>query len=155
RLALKARAGAARRREHEGRLAERPPADPLEEISVREAQAVLGEELARLPGKYRAPLVLCCLEGLARDEAAQQRGWPGGLLKSRLEQARELLRRRLARRGLLLSVPLLAMLSSRQSASAVPVGLAGATLRGAVLFTAGKAVAGVVSVQAVVLSEGM
>src|SRR5690242_16411189 len=108
RLALKARVSAARRREREGRAAARPPGDPLAEVSVREAQAILDDELARLPEKFRAPLVLCCLEGLARDEAAARLGWPAGLLKSRLEQARERLRGRLARRGLALSVPLLA-----------------------------------------------
>ncbi len=98
RLARRARVDAARRRRHE-RQASRPgaqAADPSAAISLREAQAVLDEELARFPGKYRSPLVLCCLEGLARDEAARQLGWPTGLLKSRLEQARERLHGRLA-----------------------------------------------------------
>src|SRR5262245_29248718 len=43
--------------------------DVLDDLSVREAEAIFHEELARLPEKYRAALVLCCLEGLARDEA--------------------------------------------------------------------------------------
>jgi DNA-directed RNA polymerase specialized sigma24 family protein len=75
----------------------------VQELTVREAQAVIDEELARLPDKYRAPLILCCLEGLARDEAARQLGWATSLVKSRLEQGRELLRRRLSSRGLGLS----------------------------------------------------
>src|SRR5262249_12651171 len=103
RLALKANTDAARRRLHEGRAPERPAADPLREISAREAQALLDQELARLPDRYRAPLVLCCLEGLARDEAARRLGWPAKTVKSRLEQARELLRTRLVARGLTLS----------------------------------------------------
>jgi len=69
-------------------------------------QTVLDEELIRLPEKYRAPILLCCLEGHARDEAAQQLGWPLPTLKSRLEQAREMLRRRLTRRGVTLSAAL-------------------------------------------------
>src|SRR5262245_47153199 len=152
RLALKARTSAARRREHEGRLLKRPPTDPLEEVSVREAQAVLDEELARLPGKYRAPLVLCCLEGLARDEAAQQLGWPAGLLKSRLEQARELLRRRLARRGLVLAVPLLAAALAEPASAAVPAALAATTVRAALPFAAGGAAAA--SARATALAQG-
>jgi RNA polymerase sigma factor (sigma-70 family) len=103
RVALNARAAAARRAAHEAR-APLPAAvrDPLSEVSLREAQALLDEELARLPERYRAPLVLCCLEGLARDEAARQLGWSAGTLKSRLERGRALLRARLARRGLAL-----------------------------------------------------
>src|SRR5262249_51581110 len=59
RLALKARA-AARRRETRERHAPAPAApDPLHELSVREAQAVLDQELAALPEAYRAALILC------------------------------------------------------------------------------------------------
>ncbi len=110
RLARQERAALARRHSHEGRAALRTPDDPLDELSVREARAVLDEELARLPQKYRSPLVLCYLEGKSRDEAAEQLGWSVSLVKSRLEQARDRLRGRLDRRGLSLSGGLLAAL---------------------------------------------
>src|SRR5262249_8005060 len=102
-LALQAKTAAARRQLFEKQTLARSSRDPLAEISLREAQTVLDEEMARLPEKYRAPLVLCYLEGTTRDEAAQQLGWSLGTLKRRLEQGREMLRGRLARRGLTLS----------------------------------------------------
>jgi hypothetical protein len=43
-----------RLRSHEGQVADRSPPDPLSEITVREAQAVLDEELARLPERLQA-----------------------------------------------------------------------------------------------------
>jgi RNA polymerase sigma factor (sigma-70 family) len=106
RIALKAQAGVARRRQREGLVPERAASDPLAEISVREAQAVLDEELLRLPVKFQGPLLLCCFEGLTRDEAAARLGISGSILKSRLEEGRERLRRRLGLRGLSLSAVL-------------------------------------------------
>lgn len=123
-LALKARAAAARRRAHERRACVPPEAPPKDDILARELQSALDDELARLPSKYRAPLVLCYLEGATRDEAAQRLGWPLGTLKSRVERGRELLRRRLAARGLTLSAALsTALLTERVSRAAVPAGL--------------------------------
>jgi RNA polymerase sigma factor (sigma-70 family) len=119
RLALKARTRFAQRRMHEGRAAiEKPVDDPLAELSVREAQAILDEELALLPEKWRAPVVLCCLEGRTRDEAARQLGWSSKLVKSRLEQGRERLRSRLCRRGLTLPAALGATLLMEGAAPA-------------------------------------
>src|SRR5262245_5359000 len=82
RVAQKARIAAARRRKHEDKLTDRQTADPVDELTVREANEVLDEELARLPEKFRVPLVLCYLEGLTRDEAAGRLGWPESTLKS-------------------------------------------------------------------------
>jgi RNA polymerase sigma factor (sigma-70 family) len=130
RLALKARAGAARRRPPDVPQPPAPP-DALAELSGRELCAILDEELHRLPEKYRAPLVLCCLEGKTRDEAAELLGWRPGSLKGRLERGRELLRTRLARRGLTLSAGLLGTLLSQADAAALPAGLARATARAA------------------------
>jgi RNA polymerase sigma factor (sigma-70 family) len=131
RVAGKARARAARQRAGEGQAAERFAPDPLAEVSVREAQDILDDELLRLPEKYQAPLLLCCLEGWARDEAAARLGLPLSTLKSRLEEGRDRLRRRLARRGLSLSVALSAALLSVTSAAAVPPRLLAAAVRSA------------------------
>jgi RNA polymerase sigma factor (sigma-70 family) len=106
RLALQARQSARRRRQREAQVKAKPSRDPLADITLRDLQAVLDEELSRLPRKYSAVLILCCLEGKARDEAAGHLGLPVATVKSRLEAGREMLRARLARRGLTLSLVL-------------------------------------------------
>jgi RNA polymerase sigma factor (sigma-70 family) len=81
RTAAKARTARARQEVRE-RAAALTSTDPLAELTVREAQGIIDEELARLPQKFRSPLILCCLEGLMRDEAARRLGWTAGLLKN-------------------------------------------------------------------------
>lgn len=82
--------------------------NPLDEITWREVQEVLDEELLRLPERQRLALVLCYLEGRTRDEAALQLGWSIQQVKGCLERGRERLRQRLAARGLALSATMLA-----------------------------------------------
>jgi hypothetical protein len=65
---------------------------------------VLDEEVRRLPAKYRAPVLLCYLQGQTNEEAARRLSCPTGTVKVRLSRARELLRRRLLRRGAAFSV---------------------------------------------------
>ena len=87
--------------------------------------------MVNLPEKYRAPLVMCYLEGLTNEDAAQRLGWPSGSMSYRLARGRELLRRRLARRGLvcLAMWPVfMQVLSERASAGEVPGELVDATL---------------------------
>jgi RNA polymerase sigma factor (sigma-70 family) len=155
RVALRARSDAARRRALEPRAAAPAAADPLTELTVREAQAAFDEELVRLPERLRAPLVLCCLEGLTRDEAARQLGCPPSTLKGRLEQARGLLRSRLVRRGLTLSAGLLASLLAEGVARAglsAPMFLP--VVQAALLYTAGSAASTGAGSAAVSLANG-
>jgi RNA polymerase sigma factor (sigma-70 family) len=95
---------------------------PSPDQSLREGLAALDDELTRLPEKYRAVLIVCCLEGRSRDEAASQLGWSQEQVKGRLERAREMLRKRLGRRGIELGgVLLAAAVSGPASASPVPI----------------------------------
>jgi hypothetical protein len=80
----------------------------------REQLAALHDEIQRLPEKYRLPIVLCCIEALSHNEAARQLNWPVGTVHGRLSRGRELLGRRLGRRGL--AIPT-AIAGARQGAS--------------------------------------
>lgn len=95
-------------------------ADPL----WADARPVLDEEIGKLPEKLRAALVLCELEGLGRAEAAERLGVPEGTLSSRLARAKEALRSRLVRRGLVLTlVGVGVILAQSRAAAAVPPAL--------------------------------
>jgi RNA polymerase sigma factor (sigma-70 family) len=119
-VALNARTARARRVKHEGRAGVKPPASPLAEISGEELLAILDEELGRLPERYRAPVVLCCVEGLTRDEAAIQLGVPAATLKGQLERGRKRLHDVLARRGVALGAGLLVLLATRPAGATSP-----------------------------------
>ena len=118
-------------------------------------RAAIDEELALLPQRYRAPLVLCYLEGRTRDEAAQLLGWSEGTLRGRLERGRDALRARLTRRGIGLSAVLLASALGHEAAIAAPVVLVAATVAAAMRFAAKGATAGLVSVKVTSLTEGV
>lgn len=109
RTALQARAKSARRNRHEQRAAAMTPnsmtTEPAEVVSQRDLSRLLDAELARLPSKYRTPLVLCHLEGQTKEETAHQLGWPVGSVSGRLARGKKLLQARLLRRGI---VPALA-----------------------------------------------
>src|ERR1700682_2593827 len=85
---LLARYARGRDEEKAGAAPPAPPPDPLAEVSGRELLRAVDEELARLPEKYRLPVLLCCVQGLSREEAARQLGWSAGAVKGRLERGR-------------------------------------------------------------------
>ena len=66
---------------------------------VTDLEVVLDEEIRRLPRKYQEPILLCYFEGLTREEAAQQLGWPIGTIAGRLSRANQMLKKRLVKRG--------------------------------------------------------
>jgi RNA polymerase sigma factor (sigma-70 family) len=139
RVAQRARFAAARRQAHERRTpaAAGPERDPQAELSWREVCAVLDAELQALPVRFRAPLVLCYLEGMTRDKAARHLGWSAGAVKGRLEHGRELLRRRLVRRGVTLSAALLGS-QLTQLPAAFPAACAARVARLALPFALGQ-----------------
>jgi RNA polymerase sigma factor (sigma-70 family) len=101
------------------RLAD-PAPPPDEAAALRELRPLLQQEVERLPDKYRAVVVLCCLEGRTNEEAAGQLGCPKGTVLSRLARARERLRRRLSARGMALAAaPFADLLNEHGRAPAV------------------------------------
>ena len=84
----------------------------------RDLQQILDAELGGLGERFRLPLSLCYLQGRTRDEAARQCGWSLRTLERRLEQGRGLLRNRFLRRGVDLSVVLMAAALAEKQANA-------------------------------------
>jgi len=155
RLAREVRRSHARRQAREARRQAQPEADALTEVTSRELLTILDDEMASLPEDLRAPLLLCCLEGMSGDEAANQLGCSPSTVKRRLRQARELLQARLTRRGVALSVTALATLLALGTATAkVPVALATSTTRAAAQFASGiPLTSGLVSTAGVALTR--
>ena len=131
RVAKKARTTEARRRKRDRiagteRLRDVPPPEASDWLPVLDA------ELNRLPAAYREAVVLCYLEGKSRAEAAKELGWPEGTVAGRLARARDLLRERLARRGVIAPAGLLAGSLAGELQAAVPAALASTTIQSAV-----------------------
>src|SRR6185437_6416108 len=103
RLAHKARVRAGKRRVYEQQASSLSEQTPMDDVTWGELRGILHEEVSRLPEKLRAAVVLCYWEGMTHEQAAKQLGCAKGTVKDRLERAREMLRTRLARRGLALS----------------------------------------------------
>ena len=147
RTARKARARLARQRRREEDRAvtsvQAKTAVAADQIVITREQAeTLHEEIDRLPGSFRLPIVLCYFEGLTLDQAAQRLRCPAGTIHSRLVRARERLRRGLTRRGVVVPAGTLGVLLSLQSARAsVSSSLCETTTRAAIRFAAGQATA--------------
>jgi RNA polymerase sigma factor (sigma-70 family) len=155
RLGLRVRADAARRRAREERAGGPAPTPQGEDLTWRELREVLDVELARLPEKYRAPLLLCYFDGLTQEEAAQQLGWNRRAVKYRLECGRDQLRARLARRGVTFPMALAGpLLAGGLATAAPPAALAEAAVRAALPFALCRPVQREVPAQVLALAEG-
>ncbi len=157
RTALQARVRRGRRRARELQVKDmpHPTVSPDAPLDLHELHRVLDRELSKLADKYRVPIVLCDLEGRSRKQAAGQLQIPEGTLSSRLATGRQLLARRLGRQGLALSgAALLLVLTQQTAPAALRTALVAATVRAAALTAAGQSAAGLVSAQALALSQG-
>ncbi len=158
RTASKLKVQQARRRVHERRAGssavEQAPDGPGADLCP-----VLDEEIQHLPTKYRAPFLLCYLEGKTNREAAEVLGCPPGTVSSRLAWARQRLRTRLTRRGIvpgagLAAVGLAENAAGQATAVVVSAELEARTVQLALAFAAGRvAAAGGVSLRAVILTR--
>jgi RNA polymerase sigma factor (sigma-70 family) len=154
RTARKARVHQARQRKIEEdravRNREAGTPDAAEQAAVtREQAATLHQEIGRLPGLFRVPVVLCYFDGLTLEEAARRLRCPPGTIHSRLMRARERLRRSLTRRGVVLPAAVLAATLCPRSASAsVSSSLCEITTRAAMQFAAGRTTSSLAAVLA-------
>jgi RNA polymerase sigma factor (sigma-70 family) len=142
RTAQKARVLKARRLVHESR-ATRP-------VCTAELgdHSDLDFEVNALPEKYRLPVLLCELQGRTRKEAAELLKIPEGTLSSRLAAARKTLARRLRLRGA-------CFVAGATAPTRVPAPLVVSTVKAVGLVMTGGEAAGVVSANALVLSQGV
>jgi RNA polymerase sigma factor (sigma-70 family) len=137
RIAIRARASAVRRKEQERKSVAMSVTSVHPEhendAAWNELRPVLHDEVNRLPEKYRLPVILSYLEGKSNEEVARLLDWPVGTVKGRLSRARDLLRSRLTRRGMVLSAAFLCTALSRGElfAETVPTSLIDHTLQAA------------------------
>jgi RNA polymerase sigma factor (sigma-70 family) len=138
RTALKARAAARLRRARQTEVFDMAAPEAADTLEDRELRQVLEEELDRLPEQYRAPLVLCYLQGRTHQQAARELGRPAGSMSRHVGRALNLLRGRLSRRGVVLPAAVMAAaLTNELAPGAVSAALADGTVRVALLVASG------------------
>jgi RNA polymerase sigma factor (sigma-70 family) len=154
RVAMNSKRNLARQRhkEQHGARSEMTPA--AEELSWREVQALLDEEVQALPEAFRRVFVLCCLEGLSKPEAARQLGLKEGTVSSRLARARKHLQERLEQRGVTLST-LMAAVDLGQSGARVSAATIRSTAGWAVAYAAGACASSAVPARLAALADGV
>ena len=132
--------------------------DHADRLAHDELRSVVDQEIDQLRESHRLPVVLCCLEGISHEEAAQRLRWPLGTVKSRLARGRKRLQERLLRKGFAPSAAIAAAgtsLLGGEACAAVPPALLDATSRAAAAIATESSLAGVIpaSVDAVVRKE--
>jgi RNA polymerase sigma factor (sigma-70 family) len=154
-VALKARAQLKKRAPLDAELDRIESPAETDEVDRRELRRLICEEVNRLPPRYRAPIVACYFEGKTHEQAASQLGWPRGTVAGRLARARDLLRRRLMRRGVALSGATFAAALPAPAVQAATPGLIDSTIQAAKRFAAGPAAGSAGSPRSAALAEGV
>ncbi len=139
RVGRRARYAAVVRRFHERQGGALAATRRATESGTSDCRTALHEEIARLPDRYREPVVLCHLEGVSTAVAAQRLGCAHGTILSRLARGRDRLRRRLAGRGLTVPAGLLAAnLVPHEATAALATAPVHSTLQAAARTLAGR-----------------
>ena len=154
RLAVRAKTLSNRRAERFTPLGSEPAA-PGPNPNHETLRTTLDEVLALLPEAYRSAIVLCYLEGKTQSEAAQMLATTTDAVNSRLKRARDLLRQRLVRHGLVLSAAaLIEALAVGAAPAALSAPLIDHTARAALQFMTHETSAAGVSALAMALAKG-
>ncbi len=112
----------------------------IDELESIESERELYLDLNELPNKYRAPLVLCYLEGKTRQQAAEDLGLKESTVKGRLERGKKMLAAKLAKRGVAIPAALLSgQLAASIAEAAISKSLALSTAQAATSFVAASA----------------
>ena len=122
-------------------------ADPLE--SAEQAR-ILDEELTRLSDRLRGPVVACLLQGRTYEQAAAELGGIARTVRRRLDKAKQVLRARLERRGVVPAIAAGLVAGIRATDGAVPAGLGSRTVTVINGFLAGGA-----TIPAAVIAKGV
>jgi len=156
RVSLNALRANRRRHRHVQEAADvRPEIDQSERLDA--LKQFIDEELAALPEQLREVVVLCDLEGRTRGEVAQLLSLPASTVTDRLHRGRELMRKRLIRKGLTVAAggAAFGLAWCGPAAPAVAADLVRETVRNADAFVWGTAAArATLSTQIVTLAEG-
>lgn len=153
RAATNLRRAKLRRRTHEMQGAVTELAKVSGDVTWREVQTILDEEIQRLPENLKAPILLCYLEGKTHNEAAIELGWSLTTFRGRLDRGRESLRKQLTRRGVTLSAVLLPTLLPGQTSAALPATLVVSIVKAATAGT--EALQSLLPNQTLTLAQGV
>ena len=134
RIAIQAGEDAARKRARERSVGDLHVEDRSRNEPGDDWREILHEEVAGLSEKYRLPLLLCDLEGKTQAQAAHELNCGEATVRRRLAGARDLLRSRLARRGVGLTTAGLAATLGRSASAGVPAAWVQATVKAASLL---------------------
>jgi RNA polymerase sigma factor (sigma-70 family) len=133
--------------------------DPSSSGLEPDALVRLHEAVSHLPDRYRIPVVLCYFEGLTHEEAAERLDWPLGSVKGRLARARDLLRKRLVRRGVGLSAGAVLAGVEQNARALVPPPLQIKAVRSALLISGESArvfaATSAISISVATLAQGV
>jgi RNA polymerase sigma factor (sigma-70 family) len=155
RVALRVQRQASRQQRFDGREMLLPAPATADAVALRDVHCVLDDEVHRLPRRYRSVFVLRCLQEKSNEETARVLGVPTGTVQSRLSRARELLRVRLARRGVTLTASVVAAGVAGEASAGIPAFLVSSIMTAARLgATERAAAAGAVTAEAAALAKG-
>ncbi len=152
RVSLRLRSDIARRKRFEEQSCKdlsQSDNDPVQQIGIRELGEILDAELTKLPEQFREVIVLTQIEGLSRLEAASRLGITVAAVKDRLERGRELLQRRITKRGITITSVMIAawMIPGSEQATGLAT-LVSNTTNAAIAFAGGKLISTQLSVAA-------